>query len=864
MTFYRLVLYVTLCCFFILPQDEQLCAQGLPPSQRHKDSVLAAQYRNLSETCEIAEIPKYVSLMFKTVKPYLASKRINDPLVRHYWGVEATAFNNLGFYFEHTGDNARAMKFLAVAGQIQHELGDEKNYAVTITNLASIYESTGDFKKAIDYYYLALKLREKINDRLGIANIFHALSNLHYSLGKLHEAYVFANKSLQARRLLPDTAGMAFSYENLGIIASEKGDTLAAIDFYTKAAVLYKKMGTTSELAYALIDEARAYHLKDSLYQSKLLYEQAIKLFQQQDQQAKLPAAYCKLSDIEALLHHTDKAIELASLAKSISLATNKILSQSGACYRLSSLYRQKGQFQSAYQNLQEYHQLSDSIKNSNVHNQLLVEEISHEYEKKALQDSIRLEQHRRSFSAALEKQQTRLVFGVVLLLLVMITTVFIYTKYRQITKQNLLIEKQKAELETQKQLADSRLEMAIAQKKVIENSFEKLEETQEHLIAAKMEAEQSSKAKSDFISNVSHEIRTPLNAILGFTELLKERSTDYRHAKYIDNIHQSSEYLLSLVNDLLDLSKIEAGHLKLQNVETNLCELLHECAQMFCHIAKEKRLYLNVICDDHLPELCFIDALRLRQVVYNLLGNAFKFTEQGGVTVVLQFTYANATHSHVDLVLCIEDSGIGIPENQQQLIFEAFKQTEGQDYTKYGGTGLGLAITKKLVQALNGTVEVSSKLAVGSKFCVRIKNVPVVAAHLNELSIGLKPKSILFIESNTSGISKHGIFSNNQINAICVETFADANALLHTTEPDAVVICLPGNSVNLLKQIELYKLAKSKHVLVVMLSEKPEQNIRSLHSKAYDLHYLHNTSTDDLTRLLALIGQQLSVIGKH
>ena len=249
----------------------------------------------------------------------------------------------------------------------------------------------------------------------------------------------------------------------------------------------------------------------------------------------------------------------------------------------------------------------------------------------------------------------------------------------------------------------------------------------EEALKLAKEAAEAAAKVKSEFLANMSHEIRTPLNAILGFTELLQRKITDEQHRAFLSTISSSGNSLLRLINDILDLSKIEAGKLELHYEAVNLHVVFNEIKQIFYWQVRDKGLEFHLDIAPDLPESLLLDEIRLRQVLLNLVGNAVKFTERGYIQLSVHKKYTKEDYSWLDLIVSVQDTGIGILEEHREQIFDAFKQRTGQDAAKYGGTGLGLAITKRLVEMMDGEISVESESGKGCTFFIRLKDVAVV-----------------------------------------------------------------------------------------------------------------------------------------
>ena len=238
-------------------------------------------------------------------------------------------------------------------------------------------------------------------------------------------------------------------------------------------------------------------------------------------------------------------------------------------------------------------------------------------------------------------------------------------------------------------------------------------------------QARQASEEKSSFLANMSHEIRTPMNAIFGFTHLLSESVTNPLERDWVMSIKKGGQMLLALINDVLDLSKIEAGKLQLQLQPTDIRELVSEIVEMFLPDAREKSIFLTHEIDDSKNEPLLLDSQRMRQILMNLLSNAIKYTERGGVVVRVVMTPQHDPELR-NLRLLVTDSGVGIEAEQLQKIFEPFHQAESPDGKVRQGTGLGLSICRRLVNVMQGEIHVTSQLGKGATFMVEIPNVRV------------------------------------------------------------------------------------------------------------------------------------------
>ena len=259
----------------------------------------------------------------------------------------------------------------------------------------------------------------------------------------------------------------------------------------------------------------------------------------------------------------------------------------------------------------------------------------------------------------------------------------------------------------------------------------DRIEERTKQLAISKIEAEQANQAKSEFLANMSHEIRTPMNAVLGYSELLSNLISDETAKNYLDSIKTSGRGLLSLINDILDLSKIEAGKLEFEFEFVDSHSFFSEIQKIFSFSLSEKNLEFILDISSSTPMGLCIDEIRVRQILVNLVGNAIKFTKKGHIKLSVwaensHILKINETRNeeYIDLFIEVEDTGIGISKEMQKLIFEAFQQESRRKTQKLGGTGLGLTISKRLVELMNGTISVESVLNKGSKFRIIIPDV--------------------------------------------------------------------------------------------------------------------------------------------
>ncbi len=317
-------------------------------------------------------------------------------------------------------------------------------------------------------------------------------------------------------------------------------------------------------------------------------------------------------------------------------------------------------------------------------------------------------------------------------------------------------------------------------------------------LLEAKLQAERNSAEKSTFLANMSHEIRTPMNAILGFSELLGGELREPRHRQYLHSIRTSATSLLRLINDVLEISKIEAGVLKLQIEPTDPAEICDFIKTVFKEQAARKGIRLECHIAPDLPRALLLDRLRFRQILVNLVGNSVKFTDQGSIETRISWEKEDS-HSRIALILVVQDTGVGIPEEKLQTIFQPFVQAGGDREKERQGTGLGLSIVLRITEMMGGTITIGSVVGEGTRLELRFPDIPVSAQLAVSEQVELEsvvnfnefqPSTLLAVDDNETNLQLlAGIFGDTHHKLIFATDGRQAVELARALTPQLVLL---------------------------------------------------------------------------
>ncbi|MBU2650140.1 MAG: tetratricopeptide repeat protein [Bacteroidetes bacterium] len=609
----------------------------------------------------------------------------------------ASRLVDIGMVYEYTGDYEKALAYYNQALKVQRELNEVEAIAGSLNNLANVYQTFGNYEKALIYYLEALEIYDRLQDQNGIAIINNNIGIVYHDWKQYDKALEYYIRGLEIEKMLENKRGIAQSLNNIAIIYDDKGNRKQALEYYLESLRMAEELNDKMSMAIAMSNLGE-YYTKDKDFSKALQYHlRSIALDQEMGNQISLGESYTSLGELYFRMGDYNKSLQYYHDGLQI-MEEQQILPSMADSYKgMSEVYAQIREYRKAYEYNKLYTKINDSIFSESMAKRLSMLQTGYEIESR--ENEIKLlnqEKEKKELQLELNRQQIRRQ-QIIGLGLIIAFTVFLGLSlllYRQVR------QKKKA------------FETLVKQHKEIQKN-------REELILAKEKAEESDRLKSAFLLNLSHEIRTPMNGIVGFSNILKNSGVKEEEKQYyLEMIQSNTRQLLVLISNIIDISAIQTGQLSLGAEKVNPEQLIRDAWEDFRReqplIGKENidfRLKLEPM--KHVGTL-YADGKRLRQILDNLLDNAFKYTKEGYVEL------SGMTRKN-SLIISVSDSGIGIPKDKQDIIFENFRQVDDSSTRKYGGTGLGLAIIREVVKLMGGNVSVESESGKGSTFRVEI-----------------------------------------------------------------------------------------------------------------------------------------------
>ncbi|MDO7171863.1 ATP-binding protein [Mariniflexile sp. AS56] len=616
----------------------------------------------------------------------------------------------------------------------------------------------------------ALTLAEQSNNSKSIGIIYAIKGRLQLINDENDKAIKSLTKAIEVQRLINDNINLGTSYKIFGDVYFAKKDYNQALDYYRSAKSKFEEEALNAELAEVLLSEGKTYIKLKNYNKARDIIEQSLALAKkddflktQSDALVSHALVYSKLNNNDKALNYALEGVRIAKKNKFISILNEGYLA-------LSDIYYNNQNFKSSREFLNNYVNLSDSIANLKRANYSKDQETQY-----LLNDA--LEKNNEMFQK-LEKAEDDnslstliSILSVALITILSLLTLSLYKNNNIRLKTNNMLHKKNGEL-----------------------------------IIAKEKAELASKTKANFLSTVTHELRTPLYAVTGLSNMLLEENPKPEQVQHLKSLKFSGDYLLTFINDILQINKIEANKVDIEPEPFNLKKKINNIILALTNSAQDNNVKMHFEFDKNLPENFIADQLKISQILINLIGNSIKFTKDGDIWI--RIYKIEEQGKMYTLRFEVEDNGIGISQEKQDNMFESFSQGSIQINRKYGGTGLGLSIVKGLIDILNGSIYVKSELEKGTTFYFEIPLEHTVIEEAAEVKttyfsgnaneLDLTNVKILVVEDNKINqmITKK-ILTKMELKCDIIDNGEDAVDMIKASKYDIILmdIHMPGIS---------------------------------------------------------------------
>jgi signal transduction histidine kinase/ActR/RegA family two-component response regulator len=586
---------------------------------------------------------------------------------------------------------------------------------------AKLDSGRGDYHNALDNLGKALVYAEKIEDKKSEGEIHTKIAKVRFLVGETDKANVSLNTAIQIQRENNYYDNLAVTYNIKGVIHHTKEEYDDALEYYKSAKTLFEQEDLEKYISEVTLNEAKTYIGLKRYDEAKAKLEKTIIIAKKYEERRRLSSALIQSGKVSSALNNNDLALSQVKDGLSIAKAYNISENINEAYLTLSAIYKAKGDYKNSYDYITKHVAISDSILD--VKRENLAPGISGQYIYK-FKDDQNAQLKAQIDEVNKESSFTRIttVLSIALITILSLLTLSLYKNNNiRLRTNNMLHEKN------------------------------------DELIVAKEKAELASKTKANFLSTVTHELRTPLYAVTGLTNMLLDESPKEHQVPHLKSLKFSGDYLLTFINDILQINKIEANKVELDPEQFNLKNKLENVISALSNSAKDNGTKLHLDYEDGLPKTYNGDQLKISQILINLLGNAIKFTKDGDIWV--RAYKIDQKDKMYTVRFEIEDNGIGITKEKQDHMFESFSQGSVQINRKYGGTGLGLSIVKGLIKILKGKIYLKSELGKGTTFFFEIpleRGEEVKKTKVEEIKksnkmedLDLKDVKILIVEDN-------------------------------------------------------------------------------------------------------------------
>ncbi|THD31223.1 ATP-binding protein [uncultured Flavobacterium sp.] len=584
--------------------------------------------------------------------------------------------------------------------------------------LANFNLKINNYQNALESSQNAIEVSQKKGNKEQEANAYTFLGSIYFELKKYDDAIETYVRSISLYNDLEPSTEQAYCYYNLGLCYMEKGKYGVAEIYFDKANVIYETIDIPDAKELLNLQKGILYKAKDKTQLAATIFNSIIAKPDNNDSFKTKAEALYQMGAIEFEAGRNNLALNYLRRALDLNAKSDNFEQKSKILKLISETYEKMMDIDNSFIYLKKHLALKDSILRLN--SQKIGAEAFEKFKESEQMKTIKQkDKENREQKKLIKVSKLTSVLSIALITILSLLSLSLY-------KNNIIRNR------TNKQLQEKNTELEIAKDK----------------------AEKASQARAEFLSTVSHELRTPLNAINGITHLLIEENPKKSQIEYLKSLKFSGNYLLTFINEILEINRIESNNIEIENICFNLRQLLTDIQNSLKEIASQNNIDFGLEIDPEINTSFSGDPTKLSQIFMNLINNALKFTENG--TVIVRAKLLGETETRQNIYFEIVDTGIGIPAEKQEVIFESFSQGSVEINRKYGGTGLGLAIVKRLVSLLGGTIKLESTISKGSNFNFSL-----------ELEKGIENKESLKLFTNDSDFvdKKVLLVEDNKIN---------------------------------------------------------------------------------------------------
>ncbi len=763
------------------------------------DTVKAINYLKISIALDLDKKKSYKNLSgldyFKLAGNIAKSKNKEKIFLQ--------AIDDIGVRNRRNGNFKTALRFHMAALSLVDSLHQPKLKSIILNNIGVVYRRIDDFQDALSYHIEALKIADSLDDSKTKAMAINSIGNVYMSLEKYDDALNFFTQSLEIEKKRNNKLGLAINLNNIGSVYESMGKLDSAYYYYMHSMKINKEIGSDKGIAICHSDIGDIYFERKEYRKALHQYNTAEDIFRETNDKIYLANTLLKAGKVLVTINRPTEGEKSLKKALEISLEIGaKVIS--GKAYKwIAKAYKKQGDYKQALHYFVLSNNLQDSINNIAIQKNIIRTRIQYDLESKETEIAL-LQQQQQINKLELKKQRAaNLLMLVILIFIFFVTMLLAYLIHTRNQKNKLLQEKNKE----------------------IEKAQQELKTYSEDLLKAKKEADRSNQAKTEFLANMSHEFRTPLNSVIGFTDLMLSKETNSEKSERLSIIKSSSESLLVLLNDILDLSKIEAGKLEITYQPVDIIKTISEVYKLFKINTDKKGISFTKTIQKNFPKRIIFSEIRLRQILFNVIGNAVKFTNQGKIEIKTEYSDGDEP-GKINFCITIHDTGNGISSEDVEKIFKPFMQLSGNG--SHQGTGLGLTITKRLIESMGGKLEVKSTLGEGSTFCARFFNIAVFSEDIlpdEEVMTSSNKstnqiKSLLFLTDTDSSCTDYKTILENNVSLLYIieKNTEKAKPLLNSV--DIAILC--GSNTELLKQsfINLTNVKQKKPIQFIVISD--------------------------------------------